>query len=60
MAKQEATINIVLAAKSPIATPYLISHFPDALMMDGVRANVIDLDCMLIVPPVKPGPADQP
>jgi hypothetical protein len=57
---RETARRIVLATKSPTAVSYLISHLPDALIVDGVRANVIDWDLMPMVPPVRPGPADHP
>lgn len=39
---------------------HLISHLPEVPMADGILVNVRDADCIRIVPPVKPGPDDQP
>jgi len=38
---------------------YLVSHFPDVLMVEGVLVNDVDDVCIRIVPPVEPGPEDQ-
>ena len=38
---------------------YLVSHFPDVLMVEGVLVNDMDDVCIRIVPPVKLGPQDQ-
>ena len=43
MPKKDAAINIALATKSLILTPYLISYFPDLFVVDGVLVSVIDL-----------------
>ena len=42
------------------ASHHLISHFPDVLKVEGVLSNVRDVNCIRNVPPVKPGPEDQP
>ena len=60
MPKKDAAINIALATKSPIVTPYLISHFPHLIVVDGVLVSVIDHYAFLIVPPFKSGPTDPP
>lgn len=42
------------------ASHHLISHFPDVLKVEGILSNFREVDCIRNVPPVKPGPEDQP